>query len=129
MPRPGTVEPRAGADAPHGSTAALQRMAQAIPITAEQAAAPPGRPADAAPDPEMDPNVELNGGFDRALFAPTARPDEPITQGAPFGEGANWVPSRNEDDFTFLLRVADDLDASPLANTLSTYTAKIRRGV
>lgn len=129
MPRAGEVVAKAPAGADFGSTAALQRMQRAVPITAEQAGAPPGRPPDAALDPQMDPNVELNGGFDKALFASSSRPNEPVTHGAPFGDGANWVPQPNEDDYTFLLRVADDLDASPLAKTLSTYTAKIRRGV
>lgn len=104
-------------------------MAQAIPVTAEQAAAQPNQPRDAQPDPQLDPNVELNGGFDKALFGSTARPDEAVTHGAPFGDGANWTPRPNEDDYTFLLRVADDLDASPMSKSLSTYTAKIRRGV
>lgn len=129
MPRAGEVTPKAAADAPFGSTAALQRMAQAVPITADQAARAPNTPADALPDPQMDPNVELNGGLDKVLFGPSARPNEPVTHGAPFGDGANFIPRPNEDDHTFMLRVADELDASPLSKSLSTYTAKIRRGV
>lgn len=29
-----------------------------------------------------------------ALFAPTERPSEPVTQGMPFGPGANFIPSQ-----------------------------------
>jgi hypothetical protein len=132
VPRPGEVVPRAPADAEFGSTAALQRLARTVPAGAGAAERPgPGRPPTEPPDPE-DSDEDLNEGFDRALFAPTARPDEPLTAGMPFGDGPNWTPRPTEDDRSFLMRVAADLERDPAAASsaqLRTYIAKIRQGI
>lgn len=79
------------------------------------------------PTPEDDPNADLNNGYDEALFGPTMRPSEPLTTGAPFGPGANFIPRPDEDDRSFTLRVADTLEASGSAR-LAPYIAKLRFG-
>ncbi len=60
-------------------------------------------------------------------MAPSSRPEEPITAGAPFGSGPNYVRLSSEDERTFMLRVAEDLEASGTPG-LGDYVAKIREG-
>ena len=43
---------------------------------------------------------------DVALYGPTHRPSTPITQGAPFGPGADFVPRPFEDERDYTHRVA-----------------------
>jgi len=74
--------------------------------------------------PEDD---DASGGYDEALFAPSDRPDEPITHGAPFGPGANFVALPYEDEYAFRRRVADELESSGPAS-LGPYIAKLRTG-
>lgn len=132
MARPGQVpEPSAGADAGYGATAQLRRVDRAgSPAggAGAQAVRPNGRPPADVTDPEDDADTELNDGYDSALFAPTNRPDVPVTNGAPFGEGANYVPLPSEDDFTFMQRVANDLDSGPQSGQLREFISKIRLG-
>ena len=72
---------------------------------------------------------DLNGGFDEYLFEATGRPDEPITTGAPFGAGANFVPRPAETPRRFMLRVADTLERSPSAGPeVAKLVARIRAG-
>lgn len=132
MPRPGTIEPRAGADAPHGATADLQRLAKAAPTRSAPstpAPAPAARPT-TVPSPETQlPGTDLNNGFDEYLFAPTARDAEPLTEGAPWGPGANFVPRRMETSRDFLNRVADELSVAPGAGPqVQRLVERIRRG-
>lgn len=133
MPRPGQVVPRAAADAEHGSTAALQRLASAVPRVAPAAAPEQVRPPAGSPSPPAPPGAgqltgDLNDGFDSALFGPTNRPNEPITEGAPFGPGSNYVRRPYEDDRSFMLRVAQELEAGPEAGPLAAYIEDIRKG-
>lgn len=128
MPRPEQVIPRAAADAPHGATSALQRLALARPM-------PGSAPEEAGPVPTEDPTVppeiagDLNDGLDEYLFAPTERPNEPLTAGAPFGQGANFVPRPYETPRAFKLRVADTLSSSPGAGPeVQRLIERIRRG-
>lgn len=124
---PGPI--RAGADAPVGETASLERMAlarrQPAPVTGAGAAPvqtgvpSPGQTSQGGGLPE------LNGGYDPALFGPSDRPNEPITSGAPFGPGPAFVPTPQEDSRTFMLRVADSLSQTP---ELASYVARIRAG-
>lgn len=138
MPR--TPRPRAGEDAEHGTGAALERMAGTVRASSQPL--DPRQP-DAGPVPEIDPedaltdpnepspdepDVDLNGGLDEVLFGPTRRPDEPQTQGAPFGAGANFVALPWEDQNTFIARVAQSIEESPGGSALSAYTARMRRG-
>lgn len=129
MPRPGEVAPiRAGADAPHGESASLARLAappqgppapnpSAGPSPAQAAPAPGGVLPTDAPD--------LNSGFDAALLAPSHRPNEPVTAGASFGPGPNFTQAAYEDDRTFQLRVADTLQTDP---KLSPFVDALRTG-
>ncbi len=119
-------------------------MASAVPATPQPAPTrpPAGSPPGGFPDAraataaQTEPATQqpaelpdLNDGYDRVLFAPTDRPGEPITQGAPFGPGANWIPRPHEDDRSFLLRVASDLENTPGASgPLRAYIDKIRLG-
>lgn len=129
MARPGQIVPRAPADAEHGATAELQRVAGAIP--ARPAPQPQARQVSAQPPSEpVQLTDDLNDGYDAVLFGPSQRPDEPITEGAPFGPGSNFVPRPFEDDRAFMLRVADEIERSPGGQTpsLAAYTEDIRRG-
>ncbi len=85
--------------------------------------ATPPRGAGAAQAPAED----VSGGYDEALFAPTDRAAEPITHGAPFGPGANFVMLPYENERAFLLRVADQLESSGTPG-LGPYLAKLRAG-
>lgn len=132
MARPGEVVPiRAGADAPHGESADLARLAvprqgagpanpsqgQGPPVPNQQAPIPGGALPGGQPD--------LNGGFDAALLSPTTRPQEPLTHGASFGPGSNFVQAPSEDDRTFQLRVADTLSTDP---KLAPFVEALRTG-
>jgi len=127
--RPGEIVPRAPADAEHGSTAQLQRVAGAIPARPAAEA----QPRQAGTQPPSEPTQltnDLNDGYDAVLFGPSQRPDEPITEGAPFGPGSNFVPSPFEDDRAFMLRVADEIERSPGGQvpSLAAYVEDVRRG-
>ncbi len=131
MSRPGEVTPRAGADAEHGATAQLQRIAGAVPARTGGAELPPSvsNPSSPTGATQVRPAAEeLNGGYDAALFAPTDRPDEPITDGMPFGAGSNWRPRPFEDDRAFMLRVADEIERSPEGTKLGAFVQDIRNG-
>jgi hypothetical protein len=67
----------------------------------------------------------MNGGYDAALFGPTDRPQEPVTHGAPFGPGANFTQTPQEDSRTFMLRVAGQLSGTP---ELAAYVKRIQSG-
>jgi hypothetical protein len=136
MPRPGQTPPiRANEDAPHGASAALERMATdrgapppvPSPDAGPAATQPSGRAARGTPAEAPTGEGELNEGFDEALFAPSGRPDEPITEGMPFGPGSSFRQQPDEDDRSFMLRVAADLEASG-SSALSPFIRKIRRG-
>lgn len=43
---------------------------------------------------------------DEVLFSPSDRPGEPITQGASFGEGADFLPLPHEEQDQYMSRVA-----------------------
>lgn len=85
------------------------------------------------PEPELDDSVppmegDLTGGLDNLVFGPTDRPHEPITQGAPVGEGSNSVGdarSAKERMQDTALKIINNPDVSP---TTSAIMAKILRG-
>lgn len=125
MPRQGTY-PSAGADAEHGATAALGRLQKAAQPGGgspqpgfEQAA---GAALPAAPvQPGVGDHADMNDGLDPVLFGQSERPGEPITHGAPFGPGANFIPKPFEDDFTFKTRVVQELRAAPAPRGATVY--------
>jgi len=123
--------------APHGEGAALRRMAGTIPMgtpgpgqpVVEQA--PAGRPQPVpvdGPGGQPDEEEDVTGGYDEAMFAPTDRADEPITHGAPFGPGASFVMLPYENERSFQVRVADQLESSNKAPSLKAYIDKLRAG-
>jgi len=128
-------DPRAPADAPHGTGAQLRRLAGTVdagrapqPVqtdaTARTVAPAPVR----GPGADQVPDEDVSGGYDEALFGPTWRPDEPITHGAPFGPGRSFVVMPYEDRRSFELRVADQIEASDQGGALSAYITKLRAG-
>lgn len=118
--------------AEHGTGVALRRLAGAVQAPrAEPAPRPERRPVSDV-EPVEGPGAEeqdedSTGGYDDAVFAPSDRPDEPITHGAPFGPGANFVALPYEDEFAFRRRVADELESSGPAS-LGPYIEKLRTG-
>jgi hypothetical protein len=119
----------------HGEGAALERIAStAQPPPAPGPARPPVQPFAPGATPMgaadlpagFDPQ-DVSGGYDEALFAPSDRPHEPLTHGAPFGDGANFTPMPAEDEWAFRRRIADQLEQDP-APSLQPYIAKLRAG-
>jgi hypothetical protein len=47
------------------------------------------------------------------IFGPSGRPDEPITQGAPFGAGSDFLRSAYESDEAFTQRIASQIANAP----------------
>lgn len=127
---------RAPEGAPHGQGAALRRLAGTVDAGARpgQPVVPVGQPGRAQPTPvggpaaELEEEPDVTGGYDEAVFAPTERPDEPITHGAPFGAGASFVMLPYEDERAFMLRIADQLEGSTRATALRPYIDKLRAG-
>lgn len=73
----------------------------------------------------------LGGDFDSVLFQPTHRPNEPLTEGAPFGAGANSIRSEDsgETDRERLLRIAESMVTHPAVGSASkALLARIARG-
>lgn len=117
MPRPGQILPRAPEGSEHGQQAALERLAHAVPAPRQGALqpAPPGI-------------GEANDGFDEVLFAPTERPDEPITAGVDFGPGPPALRRPAETERSYMLRLAEVLERSSLSGELAAYIEAIRAG-
>jgi len=113
--------------AEHGTGAALRRLAGTV-----EAPRPERTPRVRVVSPAQEqnqpiPEEDASGGYDEALFAPSDRADEPITHGAPFGAGANFVALPYEDEFAFRRRVADTLESDG-PDSLAPYIAKLRNG-
>lgn len=118
----------------HGQAAALERMASTVPAErqpAQRSAAPVVQPfatkGPGSPGVPLGQEGDVSGGYDNALFAPSDRPHEPITHGAPFGEGANFVQLPYEDEYAFRRRIADELSKDPTPS-LAPYIEKLRAG-
>lgn len=136
MPRPGqTPKIQAGEGAEHGTDARLARTQRGRPFDQRSPrpeldpSAGQRQPQQPGPSEDVlangDPFTDDNDGFDEALLAPTGRPDEPITMGAPFGPGTNFLKRPDEDDRGFALRVANELEGDP---ALSQFVRKLRMG-
>ena len=108
MPEPGVVrqpEYKRGASLPYGGATQANAM-----------------------DPEATPPLTPEEEF---LYGPTMRPAEPVTAGAPFGEGPNYVMQPRQTDQQVLARVAETVEASPLSNNpeVRGFIDKVRRGL
>lgn len=68
---------------PYGENAEFNTMQSAAPMAASPSAASPR---------VMERKAAQSGRQVTPLFAPTARPDEPVTAGAPFGPGDGPIP-------------------------------------
>jgi hypothetical protein len=94
--------------------ATQQRDAQrAMPVQA-----PPGPPAPQTPQAAQAPGPAP--GSLGELLGPTARPDEPLTHGAPFGPGPGPAPSMTDPDTDALdrLRILYKMSGSPALGRL-----------
>jgi hypothetical protein len=114
-----------------GTGAALRRIAGVVDARgAPPAPEPePGRRGRVVPPNPLAPPPPLTDGYDEALFAPTDRPDEPITAGVPFGPGPGITRLPSETDRAFALRVADLLEQRPeVSERLRAYIDKLRAG-
>jgi len=116
--------------APFGTGAALERMSEVVPAQ-RQRARPQVQPfvtrGPGSPGAPLGEEEDVSGGYDEALFAPSHRPDEPLTQGAPFGPGSNFVPLPYEDEWAFRRRIADELSVDPTPS-LQPFIDKLRSG-
>ena len=72
----------------------------------------------------------LEEGAQKFIFdTPTARPDEPVTTGQPFGPGASYVQLAHETATTYRERVANSLLSSPSSDPdVKRFAEKILRG-
>lgn len=84
QPKPATQTAPSGQS--YGARAAQDRLRQASPIT--QGNGGPAQPTSPG-SPAQNGQAPVIGGIRDALFAPTARPGEPITAGAMAGPGPN----------------------------------------
>ena len=118
--------------APHGTGAALERISRVAPPQPAQPAQPPPAPrvqpfAPRTLGTTLAEEEDISGGYDDVLFGPSDRPNEPLTHGAPFGPGSNFVPLPYEDEYAFRRRIADELDADG-SPSLAPFVAKLRSG-
>jgi hypothetical protein len=116
--------------APFGTGAALEQMSEVVPAQ-RQRARPQVQPfatrGPGSPGAPLGEEEDVSGGYDDVLFAPSHRPDEPLTQGAPFGPGSNFVPLPYEDEWAFRRRIADELSVDPTPS-LQPFIDKLRSG-
>lgn len=85
---------------PQGGASQVNRAMAAVP---QQPSPDPVLQAAANQRPS-EPGSLTN--FDDILFSPSDYPDEPITEGAPFGPGTNFVRRGPENDDEFMKRAA-----------------------
>lgn len=86
------------------------------------------QPLQPQPVPPHKPVGDLTG-FDDILFAPSDRPEEPITAGAPFGPGPMFVRQGYESDEEFLARIAAEIAESPNATSyVKSFAARVLNG-
>jgi len=85
-----------------------------------------GGPAPVGPVEGLPPEM---AGIEERLFAPTDRPDEPLTQGLPFGEGNNFRKPRNETPEQFRVRTADSLLTSKYVDpVVRDFAERLKKG-
>jgi hypothetical protein len=118
--------------APFGTGAALERMSEVVPAQ-RQRARPQVQPfvtrGPGSPGAPLGEEEDVSGGYDEALFAPSHRPDEPLTQGAPFGPGADFTPYSYESDQEFMARVARELDTPDAPREVRDFVRRLRQGL
>lgn len=77
---------------------------------------------------DQQPSAPLTD-FDELLFGATDRPEEPLTQGANFGPGANFTTRGPETDRDFMARAALELANAPGASSrVRAFAARVARG-
>lgn len=111
---------------PYGAAQTLNAarpVTKPVPPELAQAAQPRPAPMPAGAPPQQ------NTGFEDILFAPTDRPHEPITAGAPFGPGPSFTRYAHESDEDFKMRVAAQLLSSPVASSrVKSFATRILMG-
>jgi hypothetical protein len=104
---------------PQGAAKQLNAAAQGIPNEA---------PLLTAGQRKIEPQGKVTD-FDSVLFRGTDHPDEPITHGAPFGPGADFLAGGPEGDNAFLRRAAYETALAPGAdNRARAYATRVARG-
>lgn len=111
---------------PRGAAQALNEVeiddSELMPAWEEQA---PGE-VDYEPDTNYEGDMT---GLDHKIFGRTDRPGEPVTTGAPFGDGPDVIRWRNESEREFRMRVAKEIANSPLASKRTkAWAARLSRG-
>lgn len=124
MPRPGQTPGPAyetGQELPKGSATDVAQLQQAVPFAQTlQALA-----SQDAGEPEFTPG----NAAEAFMFSPTDRGQEPITAGAPFGDGSNYVRQSYESDDDLMQRVASSIAAKPDAPAeVKEFLARVMRG-
>lgn len=90
------------------------------PGMAAQVQAASGQPAD-TPDPF--------GGWGSVITGPTSRPNEPVTTGLPFGDGASFIQMPGEDESRFRSRVVQSLLNSPSTTPeVKAFALRMQKG-
>lgn len=105
---------------PYGENQDFEEMQSSAPMSAAPTAKRAGGRAKAAPQ----------GMSATPLFAPTSRPDEPITAGASFGPGetpaSNSFNTDYDDDMSTIKQYIPDLEtAMKFPNTPKTFIALV----
>lgn len=108
---------------------AATQVNKALPTAPTQPKAPAGSAAQSAPTPQPASEMPMQGditGVDEKLFSPTDRPDEPLTQGSPWGPGANYKKMPAESDEDFLTRVVETMATSEFSTPRTRMMAARR---
>lgn len=104
-------------DAKYGENKVYEQQQQVMPAAEAQALPPPPTPNEMAQPPADAPYSQMPsiGAFN----APTARPDEPVTSGAPYGPGPNSMSMGPQGPYA----------PQVLSRTLASYGAMDETGV
>ena len=62
------------------------------------------------------------------LYSPTLRPNEPVTQGAPFGPGTNFAPRPAIPDSQFLQEAVQRIPPQNLPPRVQEFLARVEAG-
>ncbi len=79
--------------------------------------------------PEEDRHVP-SGDAEQFLYSPTDRPGEPVTQGQPYGAGANTIRAAYQSEDDVVHQVAAQVSKDPAApKSLKAFAARALQGM
>lgn len=93
----------------------------------DQLAQPPAYATPQEAD-QPDETFQPSGDAEKFLYSGTDRPDEPITHGAPFGDGAHFTPFALSSEQDFSRGVASELASTP-SPEVKKLAARLERGL